>query len=245
MKKITSIYKKIYNWYMVLTLLLIPIMLFSLSKEIIYCIFFLELIVSIFVLYYLNLLYKIIPGKNSFYTILAGIILSLGGSILDMTVTVIYSPDLSEEGNPVIVALLNSAFSLKSIYISMLCYQILKVSISLYCWFNFLKIYPKILKAIPYVNFYTTLKWLFGAQKMSFLDAVLGRKIDYKFLMTAMFFIIFSMNIIHWYAAMEWLGIIPIVFSIAELVIIIASVLIFSYAIFSHIQIKNKVNILR
>lgn len=240
MIKITSIYKKIYNGYMILSLLLVPIMLFSLSKEIIYFTFFLEFIVAIIILYYLKLVYKIIPGKISFYAVLAGMVISVGGSILDMAVTVIYSPDLSEEGNPVIVALLNSQFSLKSIYISMLCYQILKVSISLYCWFNFLKIYPKILKKIPYVNFYTTLKWLFGAQKMSFLDTVIGRNIDYNFLIAGMFFIIFSMNIIHWYAALEWLEIIPIMFSTLTLAVAIIAISLLILGSLTHIQIKNR-----
>lgn len=240
MTNVISISKKIYYWYIALELLLVPIMLFPMSNAMISFIIVIDFFLGFIVLYYANMFNKKLAEKVSFYGLLTGVIFIFGGSALDMAVTVIYSPDLSLEGNPVLVTLLNNQFSLNTIYFFTLCYQLLKTTISFYLWIIFLKTYHKILKSIPYINFYTTIKWLLGAQRMRFLDLLLGRNIDFYFFIPTLFFVIVACNAAHWYAAMEWLGFIPIVFSSLTLAFVTISTSLLMLALISHIKIKNK-----
>ncbi len=240
MTKLNSIYKKIYYWYIIFEILLFSAMFFPINKMMMCITICIDFILGFVVLYYTNMLHKSIAEKISIYGVWAGIIFIFGGGALDIAVTAIYSPDLSEEGNPVLVALLNNHFSLNSIYFFTLCYQLLKTTIFVSLWMIFLKTYPKMLQSIPYINFYTTLKWLLGAQKMRFLDLLLGRKINFDYFVPTLSFIVVACNFIHWYAAMEWLGIIPVLCSTMTLASAIMFISLFTLTFFTHIKIKSE-----
>lgn len=209
MNQLYPFYKKIYYWYIALQCTLLPVIFFPLNKTIIYLSIFSVFFMGAFTLYYSIRLHKNIPSQVPLLGLLVGIIFVLGGSIFDMTTTIICSPDLSEEGNPILVTLLDNNFSLSFIYLFTLFYQILKVSITLYLWTAFLKIYPTLLNLIPYKNFFTTGRWLMGAGKMSLSDFLQSKNIQFEFLVPSFIFIIFMSNFIHWYAGLEWLQIIP------------------------------------
>jgi hypothetical protein len=209
MTRLESIYKKTYWCYLALNFLFFPALIFQIN-EIALCITVcFSFILGVITLYYSILLYNTIEGKVPLVGLFLGIIFVAGGSFSDMAVTAWCSPDLSEEGNPVLVALLNHDFSLGSIYLFTLFYQMLKVSIYLFLWASFLKAYPKMLKMIPYVNIFTTFRWLLGGAKMGFSDFLLSKNIQFDFLVPSLSFIIFSTNILHWYYVLEWLKWIP------------------------------------
>ncbi len=209
MNQLYPFYKKIYYWYILLECTLMPVMFLPVNSAIIHLSIFSAFVIGGFTLYHAIRLYKAMPGHLPLFGLFTGIIFVLGGSIFDMTTTIICSPDLSEEGNPLLVALLNHNFPLYFIYLFTLFYQMLKVSINLYLWSAFLKGYPMILNSIPYKNFFITIQWLIGAGKMNFSDFLLSKNIQFEFLVPCLCFIIFSSNFIHWYAGLEWLKIIP------------------------------------
>ena len=183
-------YKNTYWWYIALECVLLSFILLPVKGMMVYISVFLVLFLAGMVLYRSMYLYKAIPGIGSLPLLFLGVVFVLGGSAFDITATVTFSPDLSEEGNPVVVALLNNNCSIAFIYLFMLFYQILKVSINLYLWACFLKTYPKLLNTMPYLNFFTTIRWLMGCGKISLLDFLLGRNLQYYYLMPSFIFII-------------------------------------------------------
>ena len=170
-----SFYKNIFRWLVLLNIAGLPAILFTLSEFMAYVTVLCMLMLAGVTLYYSIRLYHVIPGIVPLLALCGGIVLAVGGSIADMLATVLCSPDLSKEGNPIILTLLSNNCSIWFIYLVTLFYQILKVSITLYLWASFLKIYPSMVKSIPYVNFFTTLKWLMGAGKMSFSEFLLNK----------------------------------------------------------------------
>ena len=206
---LNNLYKKIYFWYFSSILILIPG--FLLQKQAL--MFFIHSVFTLFftglVLYKLVALFKKVPGSISVPYLGLAFVVVAGGSILDMFVTVICSPDLSEEGNIAVRLLLSHHAPLWFVYLIGLFYQILHVSIDVLLFSCFLKTYPSVLKTIPYLNFFTTVKWLMGCGKVKFVDLLLGRNLQYQYLMPSLIFMVGMNNLTHFYAVMEWLNIIP------------------------------------
>lgn len=213
MSSLNSMYKNIYFWYFVPIFMLSPALLFPKQCLIVYISAMATVFFSVVLLYKSVILFKKLPGLVSLPSLFFGVFLIAGGSILDMSVTVILSPDLSEEGNPAVLLLLSHNAPLWFIYLLMLFYQILSSTIHIFLFACFLKTYPTIIKTIPYSNFFNTIRWIMGCGKTSFLDFLLFRNVEYDYLMPSLIFITVMSNFTHWYAAMEWLKIIPTVVS--------------------------------
>lgn len=216
-----------------------PALLLSINSFIAYSTVFLSFIVGSFTLYYSICLYRKIPGVVQVGPFILGVVLVFLGSAIDMMVTVICSPDLIEEGNPVLVALLNNNFSLQSVYLFTLSYQLLKVTITLFLWSSFLKAYARILKLIPQKNFFTTTRWLLGAGKMSWSDFFLSKNIQYELLVPSLIFVVSMSNIFHWYVALEWLEFVPYIASTAVWACIIGFISFFILVVITHVKLKN------
>lgn len=239
MTELTNSYRKIYFWYIASTAAFLPVIFFPKQKLLAVSSIIFGLILTGILLYQSVLLFKKTPGKNSLSPVILGALLIAGGSFFDLAVTVLFSPDLSEEANPVVISLLYHDISLWIIYFFMLFYQVLEISIDLFLWACFLKTYPNILKSIPYVNFFTTIKCLLGCGKMTRLDFLLGRNIQYSYLVPFWIFIIIMGSFIHWYAVMEWLKIIPVILSTSILSVITLTISALSLLLISHFKIKN------
>lgn len=238
MNTLESRYKNTYWWYFTPTIVLIPSIFYPNQGVSIFVSVVLAIILACIVLYKAIILFKKTPGSTPLLALFFGGFLVAGGSFIDMTVTFIFSPDLSEEGNPVILCLLNNNASLWFIYLFTLLYQTLKVSINLYLWACFLKTYPNIIKTIPYLNFFTTIRWLMGCGKASLLDCFLGRNLQYHYLMSSVIFIIVMSCFSHWYAAMEWLKIIPIIPSTTTLVSCIVFIALSILSLITHFKLR-------
>ena len=231
-------YKNTYWWYIALECVLLSFILLPVKGMMVYISVFLVLFLAGMVLYRSMYLYKAIPGIGSLPLLFLGVVFVLGGSAFDITATVTFSPDLSEEGNPVVVALLNNNCSIAFIYLFMLFYQILKVSINLYLWACFLKTYPNILKSIPCVNFFTTIKWLMGFGKMTLSDFLLSKNVQFYFLFSSLSFITLMLYSFRWYVALEWLGVVPY----PNIMMCILGIIFFSFltlALVTHFKIKQ------
>ena len=123
MTSLNTLYKKIYFWYFAPFFILIPAILFQNQGLIIFISAIATIIFAGILLYKSIDLFKKIPGSVSWLLLFLGVVLVAGGSILDMSVTVVFSPNLSEEGNPAVLLLLSHNAPLWFIYLLMLLYQ--------------------------------------------------------------------------------------------------------------------------
>jgi len=198
---------------------------------------FLILFNSIYILYYSLKLFRLLSIPTKKYPFLIGTFVILGGALIDIVVTIIYSPDLKEEGNPIILTLLNLDWPLWSIYLFCALLQIVILSYTLILWANFIKMYPSMIRSIPYKNLFTTYKWLSGAgQQKNFLDVLLNRKFDYTFFMFTIMFLLVLMHINRWYFAMEWIKLVP---ASNKIPIIINCFIILLFLIKAHKQVQR------
>lgn len=187
-------------------------------------------------LYYSLLLFKALPGKVSLPYLSKGVCVILGGALLDITVTIWCSPDLSREGNPIALLLFDLNYRLWMVYLILFCVQVLMVGTTLSLWASFVKVYPQLIKAIPYKNLFTTCKWWLGSGQMSFKDFLLGRNINYCFTLSFSTFLLVLSQLNRFYLAMEWLDLVPMSRIVPGIII---SFILFFFLIKSHNQIKT------
>ena len=68
-----------------------------------------------------------------------GLIFIAGGAIFDMVATVVHTPDLRSEGNPVARALLDSGHRVSTVYVYAIIAQSLAVALIMLFWLSFIR----------------------------------------------------------------------------------------------------------
>lgn len=140
----------------------------------------------------------------------------VGGAILDIAVTVAYSPDLSLEGNPYVRVLLDSEHSLAFVYVHALVTQSLYITLFCGLWLGFLKHRRTIaitiaagapetvlefVKAATGGAHLTVRQWLLPIRRSEI-------PLMYHYIWLIAIPIVFGISLFRWYAALEWLGIV-------------------------------------
>lgn len=228
------IYKKINQWFMLAGCMA----LFALFRPqgALGALCIVVFLLSIFFVFYHSLvLFKSLPGVVLRRDLLIGFFIVLGGALFDIIVTVYCSPNLSEEGNPIFLTLVDLNVPLWGIYLILFFSQVFMVGFTLILWASFLKVYPRIISTIPYKNLFTTCKWLLGCGQMSFLDFILNRKLNYCFFISFCTFLMVLCHLNRWYFAMEWLELVPFSRTIPAITICITLVF---FLIKTHKKIK-------
>lgn len=195
----------------------------------------------IYILYYSLILYRSLPNRVPSIPFWMGTFLVAGGSIADMFITVLYSPDLVREGNYMVLMLLDMNATLWFIYLYMLFIQIIFTILALSLWACFLKTYPNRLHRIPYKNLRTTFKWCIGAGEGGMLNWFLLKKVDPYFSLSLMSVMLVVMQFFHWYAVLEWIEIIPISNSSRSVALIsVACISTLIFITFTHFKLKQR-----
>lgn len=180
---------------------------------------------------------RLLPGKMPFIPFISGFLFMVSGTLFDIINTVIHSPDLSLEGNPIARLFLDMSFSINQVYVIGFISQSILLTLFTILWAAFLKAYPLILKNTPKSTFWRTGISLFGGSKVSFFDLIIG-KVDPFFSITSVTPIILSIYLYRWYLGFEWLKLVPI--SRVLVPSIICSVAAIFYIYWSHKLINEK-----
>ncbi len=153
-----------------------------------------------------------LPGAVSW----GGSAFIVGGAILDIAVTVAYSPDLSMEGNPYVRVLLDSEHSLTFVYIHALVTQSLYITLFCGLWLGFLRHRRTIaltiaagapetildfVKAATGGAHLTVRQWLLPIRRSEV-------PLIYHYIWLIAIPIVFGISLFRWYAALEWLGVV-------------------------------------
>ena len=153
---------------------------------------------------------KKLPGKISFFPLISGLFVIIGGAIFDVVNTLIHSPDLALEANQIIQFLFERGLSLEQIYYVSFVYQLIHVAILSVLWANFLKAYPIIIQSIPSsANLWQTTVCIFAGPKASNFDFFIG-KVDCFYFVSSVTPILTSLSLYRWYLGLEWLELVPL-----------------------------------
>jgi len=174
---------------------------------------------------------SILPGRIPLLPLCAGLFLIIGGAIFDVAITIIYSPDLTQEANHIVRFFFDLDLSLSQIYWLGLMGQTLYVSILSMLWANFLKAYPILLQQIQPTTFAKTFISIFGGPHATKLDLFVG-KVDCFFYVSSLTPMLVALSLYRWYLGLEWLALVPISRIIAPITIAISAV--FFYVYISH-----------
>lgn len=187
-------------------------------------------------------LVSILPGRIPFRIIFwIGTFLIISGSMMDMITTVMHSPDLAREGNFMVLMLLEVHATLAFIYLFMLMFQIVFVTLSVSLWACFLKTYTDIVSLIPYKNVLTTFRWLYGAGQVSNLNWVFNRKLDPYFAISLMTIFLVMTQFLRWYVVLEWFEVIPIAINFRIMAVLtVAGMGAAGLTGLTHYHLKNK-----
>ena len=144
---------------------------------------------------------------------IAGLAFILSGAGIDLTATLLISPDLDREGNPYIRALLDSGHSLRFVYAHLAVTQ--AIFILLFCtfWLAFLRHLPILLDTIVAAEPRSRLEFLkagTGAAHLTLRQWLLPLRpsevpILYHNMWAISVSVIFGITVFRWYAALEWL----------------------------------------
>jgi hypothetical protein len=145
----------------------------------------------------------------------AGIAFIVGGAGFDISMTVLKSPDLSDEANPYIRLILDTGHSLHFVYTQAFLTQLAYITLFCLFWLAFLRhraillnsivaaqpVSPlEFLKAATGGAGQTTRQWLFPLRPAEFAGL-------YHWVWTIGITVIFSLSLLRFYVALEWLDV--------------------------------------
>tara|TARA_R110002110_G_scaffold271566_3_gene487101 strand:- start:130517 stop:131281 length:765 start_codon:yes stop_codon:yes gene_type:complete len=209
MEKIKEKYNIIHRWLIVSLVLSFCLFIFlpSLYPSVI-CLLAI-LTCAGFVLKSLLSLNCLLHSKLPIKTFLLGSFIAVGGSTFDIVNTIIQTPDLSFEANPIARLFLDNQFSLLFVYIIGALGQTLVVLFTLLLWMIFLKTYPLLLSELQNKPPRSLICTLLGGPKASYVDLLVG-KIEPIYAITAVAPLLIGSFLYRWYLGLEWLELVPI-----------------------------------
>lgn len=234
-------YKKIYWVAAVWTLISVYFLLIYPINILGIFLFSAIVLLGMTIFYYTVKILFLLPGKAPFKPLFAGLVLIIGGAFFDITNTILHSPDLSLESNPLILFLFNYNFSLFYIYCMSFLGQILLVTNFCLLWAVFLKAYPIMLQKAASEDFLSTSIKLLGGVNANFWKIMIG-KVDPFFAVTSVIPVLVGLSFYRWYLGLEWLNLVPISRVIVPVVISISTLIIYlmvSYRMACKNSVKN------
>ncbi len=147
---------------------------------------------------------------------MAGVAIVIGGAAFDMIVTVIKTPTLEREANPIARALLDGGHSLAFVYVYSLVAQALGVLIQLFLWAAFLRHWKTVVfmaNASSPRSGLDFAKAVTGGARLSWRQYIIPPKFSelpeaYSFTIALAFFLP-GISLYRWYLGLVWLGAVP------------------------------------
>lgn len=174
------------------------------------------ILLTLYYLFHLTMrLYAIGTGRISTAAFLTGVFFIIGGAAFDMIVTVIKSPSLDREANPVARALLDSGQTLPFVYGYGVTAQFLLVSVTCLMWAAFLRHRAEMVASAKSTahSWFDFIKAMTGGGHLSWRQYFLPLKFSelpnayHVFWVFVVMWVAFTPT--RFYYGLEWLGIFP------------------------------------
>lgn len=228
MDKVKKIYNTIYQW---LLISIVPFLCFVLFLPSVYIsvVGLLGMLVCVVIVTgKLFSLYNILPEKLPVKSFLLGSFIVVGGATFDIVNTIIQTPDLSFEGNPVARLFLDNHFSVSFVYTVGVLGQSLVVLFTILLWAVFLKTYPVLLSELRNKPPKSLICTILGGPRASYVDLLVG-KIEPIYTVTAVAPLLVGSFLYRWYLGFEWLELVPISRVVAPSLAICFSLICYLY----------------
>ena len=139
-------------------------------------------------------------------------------AVMDLGCTLMMSPMLEEEGNLYLRRLLDAGCTINSVYAYMLVTQVLFVSMFVIVWISFLQHYPLLVNSIAASEPRSLIEFLksaTGGAHLTWRQWIIPFKpsevpLLYHCFWFAAVGVIFGISIFRYYAALEWLSVVPV-----------------------------------
>jgi hypothetical protein len=139
-------------------------------------------------------------------------------AMMDLGCTLMMSPMLEDEGNIYLRRLLDAGCAIESVYVYIFITQVLFVSMFVIVWVSFLQHYPLLVQSIVVSDPQTTVEFLksaTGGAHLTWRQWIIPlRPSEVPLLYHCFWFaavgVIFGISIFRYYAALEWLSIVPV-----------------------------------
>lgn len=161
-------------------------------------------------------LYRLGTGNMPSLPLITGIFLLVGGTAFDMIVTVVYSPTLNMEANPVARSLLDSGHSVLFVYVYAVMAQVLLTLLGCVMWVAFLRHRATLVASARNSrpkSYFEFVKSMLGGEKLSWRQYLLPIRLSElpkAYHLTWIFAVIWmGSSLYRWYFGMEWLGWFP------------------------------------
>ncbi|MBM84214.1 MAG: hypothetical protein CMJ78_26975 [Planctomycetaceae bacterium] len=171
-------------------------------------------------------------GKLVLLPLLAGLSIIIGGALLDLSVTVLNSPDLADEGNRFVRILLETGHPLSFVYAHWLMTQAIFVSVFCLLWIGFLKHRENLVRTLRMAEPSSTLDFLkvaTGGAELTMRQWLFPVKVSelpflYHGLWVTAMTMIFGNSLFRCYAALEWLDVIQPTVLGRRIVIVVSAI---------------------
>lgn len=151
-----------------------------------------------------------------------GCFIILGGVFFDVINTIIGSPDLSLESNPIVLYMSRNRLSLNSIYLLGFLGQVTLITMATLLWAVFLKNFNFLVEHLKGSSGRILFYEIIGGKETTLFKLIIGKTNPFNVIMFCIPLFI-SIFIYRWYLGLEWLGLVPISRIIAPTVIICAA----------------------
>jgi hypothetical protein len=239
MNEVKKTYRAVYRWFMIAAIPAIYFVIFPTTFFYISCIsLFGTFACAVFIMRNLWSLNSMLPEKLPMPAFLLGGFIVVGGASFDIINTIIQTPDLSFEGNPVARLFFDNNFSVLFVYVLGFLGQSLIILFALLLWAVFLKTYPILLREIknnPPKSFICT---MLGGPNASYFDLFLG-KVEPLYTVPAVGPLLVGSFLYRWYLGLEWLELVPISRVLVPVLAILFSLILYLY--FAHKQLAYQI----
>lgn len=154
-------------------------------------------------------------GRASRRAVLPGVLFVVGGATFDIVATVIHSPDLELEGNPVARALLDTGHGLTFTYVYGAIAQLVFVAALVAMWVAFLRHRERLVDEVGrHERFWPFFKAATGARHLGWREWIVPLRMS-EFphpypVVWILVAVVLSASAERWFLGLEWFGLVPL-----------------------------------
>ena len=155
-----------------------------------------------------------------------GAFVVVGGAVFDIYATILFSPTLDLESNPVVRFLLKHDVAIEVIYWAGGVMQLVFVSIVVMMWLATVSGLPSLLSGLHHLSG-NSLSYAILAGEKATLGSMLAGRGDVRYTVSFLSAMLIGVFVYRWYLGLEWFRIVPISRRIAPVVIFLGTAVLY------------------
>lgn len=177
------------------------------------------------------------PLKSSFF--LTGACVIVISSLSDVLITFWMSPTLSQEGNPIIIKMLDQNYTLNFVKSYIVFIQFLFTSVMLAFWVISCKSMPQITQSLNKASFLRLIPQILAGKDKTYKDLILST-LDPYYANASIGAIFIGVCFVKLYCSLEWLRIVPISRVYAPSILLLSAIFLYCLSIKMQVSARER-----